>query len=43
MNDVFNTLLELEANDAEFAFAYSAESERIAAIDSIINAPDVER
>jgi DNA-binding phage protein len=43
MNDVFNTLLELESNDPEFARAYAAESARIEAIDSIINALDQAR
>lgn len=40
MNDVFNTLLELESNDPEFARAYAAESARIEAIDSMRNALD---
>jgi hypothetical protein len=31
MNDVFNTLLEIEGNDPEFARAYAAESARIEA------------
>jgi DNA-binding phage protein len=43
MNDVFNTLLELEGRDPEFARAYAAESARIEAIDSIINALDEAR
>ncbi len=43
MNDVFNTLLELESSDPEFARAYAAESARIEAIDSIINALDQAR
>ena len=43
MNDVFNTLLEIEGNDPEFARAYAAESARIEAIDSIIHALDEAR
>jgi hypothetical protein len=44
MNNVFNTLLELdEGRDPEFARAYAAESARIEAIDSIINALDEAR
>lgn len=43
MNYVFNTLLEVEARDPEFARAYAAESARIEAIDSIINALDEAR
>ncbi|MBD0022145.1 helix-turn-helix domain-containing protein [Gordonia pseudamarae] len=43
MNDVFNTLLELEARDPEFARAYAAETARIEAVDSIISALDEAR
>ena len=43
INDVFNTLLEIEGSDAEFARAYAAESARIEAIDSVINALDAAR
>lgn len=43
MNEAFNTLLELEGNDPEFARAYATESARIEAIDSIINALDEAR
>ena len=43
VHDVFNTLLELEGRDPEFARAYAAESARIEAIDSIINALDEAR
>ncbi|QNJ56850.1 hypothetical protein SEA_REINDEER_40 [Mycobacterium phage Reindeer] len=37
MNDVFNTLLECESSNPEFARVHAAESERIGAIDAIIN------
>lgn len=43
MNDAFNALLGLEARDPEFARAYAAETARIEAIDSIINALDQAR
>ncbi|GED97199.1 helix-turn-helix domain-containing protein [Gordonia crocea] len=43
MNDAFNSLLEIEARDPEFARAYAAETARIEAIDSIINALDEAR
>jgi DNA-binding phage protein len=43
MNDVFNTLLEIEGRDPNFARAYAAESARIEAIDSVINALDEAR
>ena len=43
MNEAFNTLLELEGRDPEFVRAYAAESARIEAIDSIINALDEAR
>lgn len=43
MNDTFNTLLGLEAQDPEFARAYAAETARIEAIDNIINALDEAR
>lgn len=43
VSDVFNTLLEIEGRDAEFARAYAAESARIEAIDSVINALDAAR
>lgn len=43
MNNTFNTLLELEARDPEFARAYAAETARIEAVDTIINALDEAR
>ncbi|WP_241474154.1 hypothetical protein [Mycolicibacterium neoaurum] len=43
MNDVFNTLLEPESRDPEFARAYAAASARIAATDTSINTLDEAR
>lgn len=43
MNEVFDTLADLESRDPEFARAYAAEAARIEAIDSIINALDTAR
>jgi len=43
MNEVFNTLVEREGRDPEFARAFAAESARIEAIDFVINALDEAR
>lgn len=43
MSNVFNELLEREAENLEFARAFAAESARIEAIDSILNALDAAR